>query len=143
MKLTVKLKGGRWYATGIGRINSLVHENAAHTPSLRDVFRALEETLEVQLPKEPSATTKKPAKANRRTATVKPIDDNATNYRATVLAAVFPGIPKATVKRRLLDAPKLLRYADSAVESAIAAGRLHRNDRDLARGVLSAVAWDE
>jgi hypothetical protein len=141
MKLTVKLKGGRWYATGIGRINTIVHEKAAHVPSLRDVFRALEETIDVAIAT-PRAVSTAPKKRKPAASAVAPIDDDATDYRQKVLAAVFPSLPKKTIKRRLLAAPNLLRYADAAVSSAIAAGRLHRSDRDLARGVLSAVAWD-
>jgi len=136
MKLTVKLKGGRWYATGIGRINSLVHENAAHTPSLRDVFRALEETIDVELPKP------KPEARNRKTSTgaSRVNTDDDRSYKAEVVRRVFPGLDSQRVKSKLRSASDPWKAVNGAVSDAVSSGRLHRSDKSLAIGVLQEFA---
>jgi hypothetical protein len=141
MRLVVKLKSDGWHVTGIGRINSLVHENRNHVPTLKDVFRALEETVDVELPKAraPKAT---PSPKQRESSRATPVDDNSPSYRKELMTRVFPGKTKEQVKKFVGSDSGSFQRLNGKVKEAIESGRLHRKDRDLAIGGIDGFIWD-
>jgi hypothetical protein len=141
MKLIVKLKSDGWHVTGIGRINSLVHENKTRVPTLKDVFRALEETLDVEIPKA-RAPKSPPSPRTRETAGARPVDDNSPTYRKDLMTRVFPGKTKEQVRKFVGSDSRSFQRLNGKVKEAIESGRLHRKDRDLAIGGIDGFIWD-